>query len=56
MQILKKLSDDDLIKSLKEEVIKTRSEIKCAHNDIRSARTRLEFASLILDELEERKK
>jgi len=54
MKVLEQQTDKGLIAVLKEQVAKSRNEIRCAERDLKKANTRLEFMTSVIVELENR--
>ena len=55
MDVLDSKTDEQLLKSLLEEIAKSRNEIKCAKSDIDKANSRLAFALVLVNNLINRK-
>jgi hypothetical protein len=54
MDILDKKTDQDLLKSILEEVAKAKNEIRCAEGDLKKANSRLSFLLVVINKLIER--
>jgi hypothetical protein len=55
MDILDEKTNEQLLKSLLEEIAKSRNEIRCAKSDIDKANSRLAFALVLINSLINRK-
>jgi hypothetical protein len=55
MDILDSKTEEQLLKTLLEEIAKSRNEIRCAKNDIDKANSRLAFALVLINNLINRK-
>jgi len=51
MEVLKKLSNKELLESMRAELRKAQNEISCANGDIKKANTRISFCHAIIKEL-----
>jgi flagellar hook-basal body complex protein FliE len=54
MDVLDRQNDEELLRSLIAEVAKANNELNCATNDIKKARSRLNFLIVIANKLIER--
>lgn len=53
--LLDQKTDEDLLKSLLAEVAKASAELKCAHQDVQKAQSRLSFVLMLANTLINRK-
>jgi hypothetical protein len=56
MDVLDRQNDEELLRSLIAEVAKANNELNCATNDIKKARSRLNFLIVLANKLIERQK
>jgi hypothetical protein len=55
MDVIENKSDKELLQSLLAEIAKAQNEIRCAQGDILKAQNRIRFATMLVNELIQRK-